>query len=70
MHGKTVIMIAHRLSTIRSADKIIVVDKGCLMEQGRHDELLEKRGKYFDMWNVYTKALDWKMDRKGMKEHA
>jgi len=70
MHGKTVIMIAHRLSTIRSADKIIVIDKGCLMEQGRHDELLEKRGKYFDMWNVYTKALDWKMDRKGMKEHA
>jgi len=70
MHGKTVIMIAHRLSTIRSADKIIVVDKGCLMEQGRHDELLEKRGKYSDMWNVYTKALDWKMDRKGMKEHV
>jgi ATP-binding cassette subfamily B protein IrtA len=70
MHGKTVIMIAHRLSTIRSADKIIVVDKGCLMEQCRHDGLLEKRGKYFDMWNVYTKALDWKMDRKGMKEHA
>ncbi|WP_312431382.1 ABC transporter ATP-binding protein [Lacrimispora sp.] len=70
MHGKTVIMIAHRLSTIRSADKIIVVDKGCLMEQGRHDELLEKRGKYSDMWNVYTKALDWKMDRKGMKKHV
>ncbi len=70
MHGKTVIMIAHRLSTIRSADKIIVVDKGCLVEQGRHDELLEKRGKYSDMWNVYTKALDWKMDRKGMKNHV
>ncbi|WP_313181770.1 ABC transporter ATP-binding protein [Lacrimispora sp.] len=70
MHGKTVIMIAHRLSTIRSADKIIVVDKGCLVEQGKHDELLERRGKYSDMWDVYTKALDWKMDRKGMKEHV
>lgn len=70
MQGKTVIMIAHRLSTIRSADKIIVVDKGRLIEQGSHNELLEKKGKYFDMWNTYTKALDWKMDRKGVKEHA
>ena len=70
MHGKTVIMIAHRLSTIRSANKIIVIDKGRLIEQGRHEELLEKQGKYFDMWNVYTKALDWKMDRKGIREHV
>ncbi len=49
MHGKTVIMIAHRLSTIRSRNKIVVMDKGRLIEQGSHDELMAKRGKYFDM---------------------
>jgi ATP-binding cassette subfamily B protein IrtA len=70
MHGKTVIMIAHRLSTIRSANKILVMDKGRLIEQGSHDELMAGRGKYFDMWNMYTRTLDWKMDRKGAKAHA
>lgn len=70
MHGKTVIMIAHRLSTIRSADKIVVMDKGRLLEQGRHEELLEKKGKYFDMWNMYTRTLDWKMNRREEGSHA
>ena len=70
MHGKTVIMIAHRLSTIRSANKILVMDKGRLIEQGSHDELMAGRGKYFGMWNMYTKTLDWKMNRKGAEAHA
>lgn len=70
MRGKTVIMIAHRLSTIRSANKIVVMDKGRLIEQGSHDELMARRGKYFDMWNMYTKTLDWKMDRKGDEAYA
>lgn len=70
MHGKTVIMIAHRLSTIRSANKIVVMDKGRLIEQGSHDKLMARRGKYFDMWNMYTKTLNWKMDRKGAEAHA
>lgn len=64
MRGKTVILIAHRLSTVRGANKIVVLDKGRLIEQGSHDELLAKRGKYFEMWGTYTKTLDWKMDRK------
>jgi ATP-binding cassette subfamily B protein len=70
MYGKTVIMIAHRLSTICSANKIVVLDKGQLIEQGSHDELMSRRGKYFDMWNMYTKTLDWKMNRKGAEVHA
>ncbi|SHI23096.1 ATP-binding cassette, subfamily B [Sporobacter termitidis DSM 10068] len=70
MHGKTVIMIAHRLSTVRSANRIVVMDKGRLIEQGGHGALLAGRGKYFDMWNMYTKTLDWKMDRRGAGVHA
>ena len=65
MRGKTVIMIAHRLSTIRSANKILVIDKGLLIEEGNHDQLLERKGKYFDMWTMYNKTLDWRMTREG-----
>lgn len=44
--GRTVFMIAHRLSTVRSCDRIIVMDKGAIVEQGNHDELLELNGYY------------------------
>lgn len=70
MRGKTVILIAHRLSTVRGANKIVVMDKGRLIEQGGHNELLTKRGKYSEMWNMYNKTLDWKMERKGVKVYA
>nr|WP_240663022.1 ABC transporter ATP-binding protein [Acidilutibacter cellobiosedens] len=70
MQGKTVIMIAHRLSTIRSANKIIVMDKGRLIEQGSHDELIAIEGKYFHMWNMYTQSLNWKINKRGDRVHA
>ncbi len=70
MQGKTVIMIAHRLSTIRSAQKILVMDKGRLVEQGSHDGLLERKGKYYAMWQMYNQTLTWKMDRKEAQAHA
>ena len=47
--GITCFVIAHRLSTIRDADNIIVIEKGKIIEQGRHEELIQKRGYYFDL---------------------
>ena len=47
--GRTSIIIAHRLSTIRKADQIIVLDKGIIKEMGNHQQLLEKRGHYFQL---------------------
>ena len=44
-------MIAHRLSTIRDADTILVMEHGSIVEQGTHDELLARRGPYYDLYN-------------------
>ena len=50
MRDRTSIVIAHRLSTIRDSDLIVVVDAGRIAEQGSHDELLAKKGKYYDLY--------------------
>ena len=50
MHNRTSLIIAHRLSTIQDADVIVVIDKGVIVEQGNHEELLEKQGKYYDLY--------------------
>ncbi len=51
MEGKTTIVIAHRLSTIEKMDRIIVLEKGKIVEEGGHKELLAKKGTYFNFWN-------------------
>ena len=48
--GRTSIVIAHRLSTIAHADQILVIDNGEIVEQGKHEQLIEKRGLYFDLF--------------------
>ena len=48
-YGKTVIIVAHRLSTVRNADKIVVLDKGQIIESGNHENLIEKRGAYYNL---------------------
>ncbi|MEI6030888.1 MAG: hypothetical protein WCQ20_06950 [Synechococcaceae cyanobacterium ELA739] len=48
--GHTVLVIAHRLSTIVNADLICVMDKGQIVERGRHDQLLQQGGRYASLW--------------------
>ena len=47
--GKTVVVVAHRLSTVKDADKIIVLDKGRVIEEGNHQELTNKKGAYYTL---------------------
>jgi ATP-binding cassette, subfamily B, bacterial len=49
LKGRTAIIIAHRLSTVKHADKIVVLDKGCVAEEGTHNELIEYKGIYYNL---------------------
>lgn len=53
--GHTSVVIAHRLSTIESADRILVVDDGRIIEQGTHQQLLNLKGSYYQMWSIQQK---------------
>ncbi|ORX53468.1 P-loop containing nucleoside triphosphate hydrolase protein, partial [Anaeromyces robustus] len=61
---KTVIVIAHNLNTIKSADNIIVVNKGKIEEQGKHEQLLANHGTYSDMWDAYINSSKWYISNK------
>jgi ATP-binding cassette subfamily B protein len=50
MQGKTSIIIAHRISTIKNADKILVLDQGKILEQGTHQQLMDAKGAYFELY--------------------
>lgn len=80
VEGRTTFVIAHRLSTIRSADQILVIENGSVVEKGDHDELYAKRGRYYDLYTRQHKlesnlflapgegAEDWTGD-EGMEEN-
>jgi subfamily B ATP-binding cassette protein MsbA len=55
MKGRTTFVIAHRLSTIRKADQILVIEHGKIAEQGKHDELIAKEGRYYDLFTYQSR---------------
>jgi subfamily B ATP-binding cassette protein MsbA len=63
MQGKTSFVIAHRLSTIHNADKILVMDKGQIVETGTHQELMDQKGLYQYLYNLKALQIENEMDR-------
>ncbi len=55
MQNRTTLVIAHRLSTIKQADQILVIENGNIAERGNHDELIEKKGRYYDLYTYQSK---------------
>ena len=58
---KTIIMIAHRLKTVRHADRIVVVDKGRIVQQGTHEQLMQQEGIYRRFVDAREQAVSWKL---------
>lgn len=58
---KTIIMIAHRLKTVRHADQILVIDHGCIVQQGKHDALIRQSGLYAEFVGGRKQAANWKL---------
>lgn len=59
--NKTTLMIAHRLSTVVDADKILVIEKGRIVEEGKHSDLINMNGHYKKLWDEYQKSVNWKI---------
>ena len=63
MRGRTTFVIAHRLSTIVKADKILVIEKGEVKEEGNHRELLKQKGIYYSLYNLQFPEMDIIMEK-------
>ena len=55
MKDRTTFVIAHRLSTIQQADQILVIEEGKIAERGKHDELIAKKGRYYDLYTYQSR---------------
>ncbi len=58
VQGRTTIAIAHRLSTLRKADRLVVMDRGRIVEVGPHDALIEQRGAYWRLYEAQARRVD------------
>ncbi len=65
VHGRTTIAIAHRLSTLHKADRLVVLDHGEVVEEGRHDDLMAREGAYFRLYQAQARNVDVDMDDQG-----
>ena len=64
MQGRTTFIVAHRLATIKEADVILVMKDGSVIEQGRHKELLEKKGFYYELYHSQFIDNNEKLSKK------
>ena len=62
--GRTTIAIAHRLSTLQRANRLVVMDRGKVVEEGPHDELMAKEGAYYRLYQAQARNVDTDMDDK------
>ncbi|WP_020610815.1 ABC transporter ATP-binding protein [Sediminispirochaeta bajacaliforniensis] len=62
--GKTTLMIAHRLTTVQHVDRILVIERGRIAEEGSHQQLLDNGGIYKTMWDEYQRSVAWKIAAK------
>jgi ATP-binding cassette subfamily B protein len=62
VRGRTTIAIAHRLSTLRRADRLVVMDRGRIVEIGKHEELMEKQGHYYRLYQAQARNVDTDLD--------
>lgn len=65
--GKTTLMIAHRLTSVQNVDRILVIEKGKIAEEGSHEDLLNRGGLYKAMWEEYQKSVAWKISAKDLE---
>ncbi|RJG11535.1 cyanophycin metabolism-associated ABC transporter [Massilia cavernae] len=65
VQGRTTIAIAHRLSTLHRADRLVVMDRGVVVEQGSHDELMAREGAYYRLYEAQARNVDTDPDDKG-----
>ncbi|MDR7049966.1 ATP-binding cassette subfamily B protein [Duganella sp. 3397] len=66
--GRTTIAIAHRLSTLAKADRLVVMDRGVVVEEGGHDELMAKEGAYYRLVQAQARNVDTDLDDRGSKD--